>query len=119
MFAAALERVESEVQAASGGVEIFARLEKVDSTTSLRPGAFVEISVPGPAFAGVVRIPEIALSGGDTVYRVVEGRLDAVGVEVAGRDGNDVLIRGAFAPSDMIVVTRFPEAGPGLKVRVP
>lgn len=118
-FAARLDRVESEVRAASGGVDMFARLEGVDAVSSLRPGAFVEISVPGPQFEGVIRIPEVALYGGETVYRVVEGRLDAVRVEVAGRDGKDLFIRGAFAPDDRIVTTRFPEAGSGIKVRVP
>lgn len=118
-FAATLRRVESEVQAASGGVEIFARLDNVDATTSLRPGAFVEIAVPGPEYAGVVRIPEIALYGGDTVYRIADDRLVAVRVVVAGRDGKDLFVRGAFGPDDRIVTTRFPEAGPGLKVRIP
>jgi RND family efflux transporter MFP subunit len=118
-FAARLDRVESEVQAASGGVEIFARLEGVDAASSLRPGAFVEISVPGPQFEGVIRIPEVALYGGETVYRIVEGRLDPVKVTVAGRSGKDLFVRGAFAPDDRIVTTRFPEAGPGIKVRLP
>lgn len=118
-FEAVLDRVEGEVRAASGGVEILARFIGTDSATSLRPGAFVEVSVPGPRYAGVVRIPEVALYGGDTVYRIVDDRLDAVRVDVAGRDGRDVFIRGPFAPDDRIVVTRFPEAGPGLKVRVP
>lgn len=118
-FTARLDRVESEVQAASGGVEMFARLEGLDAASSLRPGAFVEISVPGPKFEDVIRIPEIALYGGDTVYRIVEGRLDAVRVAVAGRAGKDLFVRGKFAPDDRIVTTRFPEAGPGIKVRVP
>lgn len=118
-FAARLDRVESEVQAASGGVEMFARLEGVDAASSLRPGAFVEISVPGPQFEGVIRIPEVALYGGETVYRIVEGRLDPVKVTVAGRSGKDLFVRGAFAPDDRIVTTRFPEAGPGIKVRLP
>ena len=118
-FDASLERVESEVQAASGGVEMFARFEGMDLDTSLRPGAFVEVVVPGPRLSGVVRIPEVALYGDDTVYRIVEGRLDPVRVEVAGRSGKDLFIRGKFAPEDRIVTTRFPEAGPGLKVQVP
>lgn len=118
-FAARLDRVESEVRAASGGVDMFARLEGVDAASSLRPGAFVEISLPGPQFDGVIRVPEIALYGGDTVYRVVDGRLDAVRIELAGRSGKDLFVRGSFAPDDRIVSTRFPEAGPGIKVRVP
>lgn len=118
-YGAVLDRVESEVRAASGGVEVFARLVEVDAATNLRPGAFVEVSMPGPVYEGVVRLPERALYGGDTVYRVDDGRLDPRKVTVAARLGNDVLVRGSFEPTDKIVTTRFAEVGPGLKVRVP
>ena len=40
-YDAILDRVEGEVQAASGGVEVFARLADVTAATNLRPGAFV------------------------------------------------------------------------------
>ncbi len=118
-YDAVLDRVEGEVQTASGGVEVFARLTDVTAATNLRPGAFVEVIVPGPVYDGVVRIPEQAVYGGNTVYCIVDGRLDARAVTVAAQIGNDVLIRGDFAANDRIVTTRFPEVGPGLKVRVP
>jgi RND family efflux transporter MFP subunit len=118
-YDAVLDRVESEVKAASGGVEVFARLEGTDAATNLRPGAFVEVYVPGPQFKSVVRIPERALHGGDTVYSVADSRLDPRKVMVLGRDGDDVFIRGEFAEGDAIVTTRIPEIGPGMKVRVP
>jgi len=116
---ALLDRVEGEVQAASGGVELFARITSTNAATSLRPGAFVEVYLPGPRYSGVVRVPEIAVYGGNTVYRIVEDHLDAVNVEIVGRDGKDLFVRGAFVADDRIVATRFPEAGPGLKVRTP
>ena len=118
-YDAVLDRVEGEVQAASGGVEVFARLADVSAATNLRPGAFVEVTVPGPVYEGVIRVPEQAVYGGDTVYCIVEDRLDARTVTVVAQVGNDVLIRGNFSENDQIVTTRFPEVGPGLKVRVP
>ena len=118
-YDAVLDRVEGEVQAASGGVEVLARLADVTAATNLRPGAFVEVTVPGPVYDGVIRIPEQAVYGGNKVYCVVGGRLDARTVTIAAQIGNDVLIRGEFDEKDRIVTTRFPEVGPGLKVRVP
>lgn len=118
-YDAVLDRVEGEVQAASGGVEVFARLADVTAATNLRPGAFVEVTVPGPVYEGVIRIPEQAVYGGNTVYCIVGGRLDARTVSIAAQIDNDVLIRGEFSEKDRIVTTRFPEVGPGLKVRVP
>ena len=117
-FEALLDRIESEVQTGSGGVEVFASIAGVTIDTNLRPGAFVEVYVPGPRYEGVVRIPEEALYGGDTVYRIENGRLQPRQVTVAARDGKDLLIRGEFGPTDRLVTTRFPEVGPGLKVQV-
>jgi membrane fusion protein, multidrug efflux system len=114
---ATLSRVESEVTTASGGIDVFARIEGLTLDTNLRPGAFVEVLVPGALYAGVVRVPEEAVHGGDTVYAIVDGRLSPRRVEIAGRDGSDAFVRGDFQPGDRLVVTRFPEIGPGLKVR--
>lgn len=117
-YDAVLDRIESEVTTASGGIDVFARIEGLTLATDLRPGAFVEVRVPGALYSGVVRVPEEAVHGGDTVYAVVDGRLAPRKVGIVGRDGGDALIRGAFEPGDAIAVTRFPEIGPGLKVRV-
>ncbi len=118
-FDGTLDRIESEVQTASGGVEVFARIEGIGLRTNLRPGAFVEVRVPGPRYEDVTRVPEEAVYGGDTVYRITGDRLDPRRVRIVARDGKDLLIRGDYEASDMIVTTRFPEIGPGLKVRTP
>ncbi len=118
-FDGTLDRIESEVQTASGGVEVFARIDGIGVRTNLRPGAFVEVRVPGPRYEDVTRVPEEAVYGGDTVYRIAGDRLDPRRVRIVARDGKDLLIRGNYESSDMIVTTRFPEIGPGLKVRTP
>lgn len=118
-FDGTLDRIESEVQTASGGVEVFAKIDGIGVRTNLRPGAFVEVRVPGPQYKDVTRVPEEAVYGGDTVYRIADDRLDPRSVRIVGRDGKDLLIRGDYESSDAIVTTRFPEIGPGLKVRTP
>lgn len=114
---AVLDRVESQVTTASGGIDVFAKIEGLDVDTDLRPGVFVEVQVPGALYDGVIRVPEEAVHGGDTVYAIVDERLVPRRVELATRDGGDALIRGEFQPGDRLVTTRFPEIGPGLKVR--
>jgi len=51
-------------------------------------------------------------------YAVIDEHLAARAVEVVARSGRDVLVRGDFQPDDMIVTTRFPEIGPGVRVVV-
>ena len=56
--------------------------------------------------------------GLEKVYVVVDGRLAARTVEIVGRSGNDVLVRGAIKDGERIVAETFPEIGPGVKVEI-
>ena len=47
-FPSVIERVASEVEANAGGVNLYARIKGTDTTTVLRPGVFVEVSVKEP-----------------------------------------------------------------------
>ena len=51
-FRAVIQRVDGEVDAASGGVRVFARIEQEAARVPLRPGAFVEVRIPGPCVPG-------------------------------------------------------------------
>lgn len=115
-FKAVIQRSGSEIQTASGGVELYAQLTETGSDTRLRPGAFVRVELPGRQYENIVRVPERALYGGDTVYVMKDGRSRAVTVEVAAKVGTDVLVTGALEPGMALITTRFPEMGPGVKV---
>ena len=119
-FDAVIDRIDSEIDPASGGVTGFARLvdDGGPGFASLRPGAFVEVAVADRLYRQVSRLPESALHGADTVYAVVDGRLEARAVEVAGRDGDAVLVIGELSEGEAVVITRLTEIGPGLKVAV-
>ena len=117
-FRAVIQRADGEVDAASGGVRVYARIEDAGARVPLRPGAFVEVRIPDRVYRGATRLPETALVGGDTVYAVVEGRLEPRPVALLARVGNDVVVSGGIAEGERIATTRFPEIGPGVKVQV-
>jgi len=116
-YAAVVERAGAKINAASGGVDLYARIVSAGVDQPLRPGAFVEVMLSDLTYPGVVRLSENALYS-DTVYVVKDGRLMARKVEVVGRVGNDVLLRGQLVDGDQAVTTRFAEIGPGLLVEV-
>lgn len=117
-FDAVIDRVGSEIDPESGGVDLYARIEGLAAGGVLRPGAFVEVNLADRLYQGVVRLPESALHEGSRVYVVVAGALEARDVDVVARSGNHVLVRGSFEAGDMVVTTRLPEMGPGLAVEV-
>jgi RND family efflux transporter MFP subunit len=119
-FAAEVDRIDSEIDPTSGGVTAYARLTEASETAfaGLRPGAFVEISVPGRRYRQVARLPATALHDDATVYVVVEERLQPRAVALERRDGESVLVIGELGEGEQVAVTRFTEIGPGVKVSV-
>ena len=116
-----LDRIGARIDSASGGVQVFARLDNSDSTgltQPLRPGAFVAISMPDQTYRQVARLPESALYNANTVYVIQKDRLVKRSVKLVARVGNDVLLAGAIKDGDRVVTTRFAEIGPGQKVEI-
>jgi len=118
-FPAKIARVSGLVSSASGGVNLFASLAATTTKTLLRPGVFVEVQITDRPFKDVFRLPDDALHSERYVYVVVNERLERRAVQVAGRVGNDILVRGNIANGDKVVARTFPQIGPGLKVNIP
>ena len=121
-FKAVIDRVDGEIDARSGGVELYARILGHGADGVLRPGAFIEVRLDDRLYRDVVRLPESALhddgAGGDVVYVVVDDRLEARAIEIVLRGGNHILLRGSVEDGERVVVTRLPEIGTGLLVAV-
>ena len=119
-FPARLARLEGKIDAASGGIAAFASLDTLPKDTRLRAGAFVEVFLEGPELKDTVRLPASAVFDGKRVYRIGRNdRLEAVEVVVGGKEGENLLVQGRLANGQRIVLTRFPEIAPGIKVTVP
>ena len=115
---AVVARVGAQIDAASGGVELFARIEDRDAASSLRPGAFVEVLIPDRVYANVARVPETVLHPGNIAYGVKDGRLVPRRTEIVGRVGNDVLLRGELSDGERLVTTQSVAIAPGLRVEL-
>jgi len=116
-FDGIIERRQSEIDATTGGVDLYARIKRTGIDGPLRPGAFVEVYIPDRPYPSVVSLPQAALHQDDTVYKVVDGRLAVQRVTPVVRQRGNVLVAG-LEPGTLVVTTRFPEMGPGLRVAV-
>ena len=117
IFDGKIDRVGARIAAASGGVEVFARIADTNALTPIRPGAFVEVYMPDRGYPAVARLPEAALFERNKVYVVEDGRLVPRPVTVAAFDGDDVLVAGELADGDQVLTTRFARAGAGVRVK--
>ena len=115
-YAAEIARVGAEIDAASGGVQAYARIDTTGQPVALRPGAFVEVFLLDRLYRQTARLPESALHDDEKVYVIIDGRLAPRLVELVARIGNDVLVHGELAHGETVATTRFPGIGPGVKV---
>ena len=85
------------------------------SSTPLRPGDAVSVTlIDGDlTLAGTGTVTMIEE---DRVYAVIDGRLEERLVDLVGRDGDWVLLKGALIEGEEIVLTRFTQIGPGIPV---
>ncbi|GGB51279.1 hypothetical protein GCM10011316_24120 [Roseibium aquae] len=116
-YDAVIDRIGADVASTRGGVDVFARVTLQEDQTPLRPGAFVEVFVPDQTYDGSFRIPETAYYGQGTVYVVEEERLIPRTVEALALDGQHLIVRGDLQTGEVVLTTRIPEAGEGLRVR--
>ena len=111
-------RIESTVDPASGGVEVFAAITGNLEAAPLRPGAFVEVLLPDQVYQQVALLPASALFHGDTVYAVEDGRLAARAVELVADRGLQILVQGELSAGEPVLTSRLAEVAPGLKVQI-
>jgi membrane fusion protein, multidrug efflux system len=118
VYDAEIVRVDSRIASASGGVNVYARVQNPLEPTPLRPGAFVEVRVPDIQYEDVVRLPQTALYNNNHVFVIEEGRLARRDVQPVGAAEGSVLVRGDLQDGEQVAATRLARPGDGIKVRV-
>lgn len=116
VFPAVIDRIGAQISASKGGIEVFATITGRLDIAAVRPGAFVEIRVPDRMYKAHVRVPESAVYNDDSVYISVEGKLAKRAIEVAGYDGDFVLVSSGIADGEEVLITRIAEISEGLAV---
>lgn len=114
---ATIERVGAQISQATRGVDIYATIEgKIPA--NLRGGAFVQVELTAQPVDAVMAIPKNALYKNNRVYLVRGGRLEPRTLIDFVDDGAQVLLKSGLAIGDVVLLTRFNEAAPGVAVKV-
>ena len=117
-FNAKLSRIGAEMNPETGGVEMFASLQRDASELGLRAGAFVEVVFPDFIYRNVYELPERAVTDENYIYVVRNQRLVRLPIEVVGRSNDNFLIRSKINSGELIVSRLFENISPGLRVKV-
>lgn len=72
-FNAIVTRVNAEIIASSGGVEVIGAISDLGDVKSLRIGAFVKVLTPDQVYSNIISIPDYMLYENGVVYSVVNG----------------------------------------------
>ena len=113
-----IERAEGGVTAAEGGGRLYAVLPAPDGDgrTAIPEGAFVEVRLPTMLIEDVAVIPDVALFERDTVYVIEEGRAVERKVTVINRSDSLLYLEGDLQDGDIVITTRLPGLGKGVRV---
>lgn len=122
-YALVLQRLAGQVKAGSGGINaIF--IPQENSAQFVLNNA-IEILVDLPAIDNAITLPLSAIYGADRVYRVEDGRLQAINIRILGKEldplGKEdqaIIESKLLNQGDIIATTQLPNAISGLKVKV-
>ena len=114
---AEIERVGAQISQATRGVDVFASINgKLPS--NLRGGAFVTVELLAQPVPDVVAIKKDALYGGNNLFTIKNGRLVSRSVDDFIDDGAQILLKSGLNKGEMVLITRFNEAAPGVAVKI-
>ncbi|MGX1309705.1 RND family efflux transporter MFP subunit [Amorphus suaedae] len=116
-YQATIVRVGAEISASRGGIQVYAHLDDGGDVPLPRPGAFVDVRLPGRSFDNSLRLSAASVYDGDHVFVVRDSRLTRRAVSVLAQDGESVIVDGDLAAGDHVLVTRIAEAGDGVLVK--
>ena len=119
---AELVRLGGEVNERSGGINAIFSITQGGESLSL--GRSLRVQLQLPAVANSFVLSNTALYGADTIYRVVDGRLQAVRVSRLGdyidkeQPGGSLLLSEEVRAGDVIMTTQLPNASENLPVKI-
>lgn len=117
-FSGEIDAVASRVERDSRTLRVRAIVD--NSADRLRPGMAFEVSLkfPGVAYPAVDPLAVQWSSDGAFVWRIADGKAERVAVRVIQRNGDYLLVEGAIAPGDSVVVEGVQSLRPGVAIRL-
>ncbi len=116
-IAATVRRVAPEVAAGKGVIHLYAVPDDPQKARWLKAGTFVEVRLPGPLERNAALLPEQAVYDGTRVHAVVDGRLKALPVRLAGHAGGRAVVTG-LKGGERVIVNRIADPVEGRKAKV-
>lgn len=117
-----LQRLAGQVKTGSGGIN--AIFLPTDAEHDFVLNTTVEILVNLPSVQNAVSLPLSAIYGGSRIYRIEEGRLQSINVQVVGKaldpqgkQDRAIVESKLLNEGDIIATTQLPNAISGLKVK--
>ncbi|MBK8457545.1 MAG: efflux RND transporter periplasmic adaptor subunit [Phyllobacteriaceae bacterium] len=117
-FSGVIDAVASRVERDSRTLRVRAVVD--NSADRLRPGMAFEVTLkfPGVAYPAVDPLAVQWSSDGAFVWRIADGKAERVAVRVIQRNSDYLLVEGAIAPGDSVVVEGVQSLRPGVAVRL-
>lgn len=117
-----LHRISGAMSATGIGVDALFEVNN-DYANSLIIGEVLEVTLELPPIDAVFSVPVSSIYGTNRIYRIVDGRLEAIKVEKLGnqikQDKQFILVRSErLKAGDEVISTQLPHAVSGLKVQV-
>lgn len=118
-----LARVESEVEDGDSNVDAFFSIP-IEDVKSFPLGLTVSLKVYLPSINNVYRIPQVALYHGNTIYLIINNRLQQVKVNKIGQSNDDdnnsfyLVSLPEKYNGKQVLLTKIPFVRDGLKVKV-
>jgi RND family efflux transporter MFP subunit len=102
-------RFDRQTRTLTIAVRVYAEtvMKKNSQSLPLVEGMFCSVKIPGRSLNNVFRLPRQALSFKNTVYLVVDNRLNTVPVKVARMEGENAYVSDGLNAGDMVVTTRL------------
>jgi len=120
-----LKRLSGQANRGYGGIDaLFIPVKTSEGQAGLILNSALKINVELPQLSDVVTLPLSSIYGSNRIYRVEEGRIQSLDVEILGKQfsgtGSDrVIIRSKILnEGDAIIITQLPNAISGLKVKL-
>lgn len=118
-----LKRLSGQIKTGSGGINgIFSPAE---TNLDFVLNNAIEITVNLPPIDNSITLPLSAIYGSDRIYRIEEGRLQAISINILGKEldplgkaDRAIIESTLLSNGDIIATTQLPNAISGLKVKV-